>query len=244
MGYVMVRMCRLFPNAMINLFRKATIAQLPPEIKQDPHFKPSYFPFEQRVCFCPDGDYYQALRDGKSNIVTGIIEQITTDSIKLKDGQELHPDIIVTATGLKMQLAGGVKVAIDGEPFKMHEKFLWKNTMFQDMPNAAYTIGYVDASWTLGADATAQLFCRIITKMQKDGVSVIVPTIEKGCEPNEVPLLNLSSTYVTKAKNALPKAGDQPQWRGRSSYFWDIYQAWYGDIVTGVKYIRAPIVKN
>ena len=225
--YIITRFCRYLPNQGIALLRRMTIAQLPPEIKHDPHFKPSYIPFEQRVCFCPDGDYFQALRTGKGNVVTGVIDTMTNDTIKLKDGQELHPDIIITATGLKMQLCGGMKLSVDDEPFIVRNKFMWKNIMLQDLPNAVYIIGYVDASWTLGADAAAQLVCRMFKKIEKDGATVIVPKIEKGSEPKEIPLLRLTSTYVQKAMDVIPKAGDNSQWRGRSSYFYDIWQ--FGD---------------
>jgi cation diffusion facilitator CzcD-associated flavoprotein CzcO len=112
--------------------------------------------------------------------------------------------------------------------------------MFQDLPNAAYGIGYVDAAWTLGADSTAQTFCRIVKRMDKQGVAVVVPTIEKGKEPPEgPPLFNLTSTYVQRAKSAFPKTGKHPQWAGRTSYINDIWQAKFGDIVTGMKYIKA-----
>jgi len=236
--WLFINFCRYLPNMARGMLRSATIAQLPPSIKHDPHFKPSYNPFEQRVCFCPDGDFYASLRSGKSSVVTGHIDTMTADTIKLTNGQELHPDIIVTATGLKVQLAGGMKVNVDGVPFHVNEKFIWKNIMFQDLPNAAYVIGYVDASWTLGADATAQLVCRMLKKMDKEGVDVIVPRVEEGSKMKPLQYLNLSSTYVRKANDAMPKAGDHPQWAGRTSYFRDIWQAWFGDISTGLQYIR------
>jgi len=238
--WLLIQFCRFLPNQAQKLFRSLTEAQLPPSIKHDPHFKPSYNPFEQRVCFCPDGDFYKALRKGSASIVTGHIDAMTADTIKLKDGQELHPDIIVTATGLKIQLAGGMTLTLDGKPYIFSEKFMWKNCMFQDLPNAANILGYVDASWTLGADAAAQLLCRMFKTMDKKGTSVIVPRVEEGSTMKPMQLLRLSSTYVQKANEMLPKAGDQPQWRGRTSYFKDIWEAWFGDIKTGLEYIQGP----
>jgi hypothetical protein len=117
--------------------------------------------------------------------------------------------------------------------------------MFQDLPNAAYGIGYVDASWTLGADSAAQTFIRIVKRMDKQGVSSVVPTIEKGKEPAEgPPLFNLTSTYVERGKKAFPKTGKHPQWQGRSSYLNDIWQAKFGDIVTGMKYVKPSMIKS
>jgi len=238
---LIINFCYYLPSAAKRLLRAMTSAQLPPEIKHDPHFNPTYNPFEQRVCFCPNGDFYSALRSGKASVVTARISRVTADSIKLENGQELHPDIIVTATGLKMQVAGGMKISVDGEPIRIHEKFMWKNVMVQDVPNAAYVIGYVDQSWTLGADATAQLICRMLKKMEKEGSTVAVPRVDKSKKPmKQLQYLRLTSTYVLKAKDVLPMAGDQPQWRGRTTYFRDIWQAWFGDISTGLQYIHGP----
>ncbi|KAF2435403.1 FAD/NAD(P)-binding domain-containing protein [Tothia fuscella] len=240
--WMLVNFCKYFPTLAKKLFRSATIAQLPKEIAHDPHFKPSYNPFDQRVCFCPNGDFYRALRKGDASVVTGQILDMTADTIKLTDGQELRPDIIVTATGLKIQLAGGMRIFVDGKAFNISEKFMWKNVMLQDLPNAAYVIGYVDASWTLGADATAQLVCRMLAKMQKQGYTVAVPRVDESKKKmKQSQLLNLSSTYVKRANSVLPMAGDLPQWRGRTSYFRDIWQAWFGDISTGLQYIQAPM---
>ena len=239
--YLFMAFCRWLPALAIRMLHSVTSKQLPAEISADPHFKPSYNPFQQRMCFCPDGDFYASLRSGKAMIVTGVIDKVSSDSIRLTDGKELHPDIIVTATGLKIQLAGGIALTIDDKPFKFTEKFLWKNVMLQDLPNAVFVIGYVDASWTLGADATAQLICRMLKQMKIAGATVAVPRVSEDEEGRMkvMPVLKLSSTYIQKAKDVLPKAGDGAQWRARSTYFNDIYQAWYGDLKTGMEYIRA-----
>lgn len=238
--YLFINFCYWLPNMAKSMLQKATIHQLPKSISHNPHFLPRYDPFEQRMCFCPDGDFYRALRKGKGSIVTGTIDTITEKSIRLKDGQELNPDIIVTATGLKIRLAGGIKVTVDGKSHQMNEKYVWKNVMQQDLPNAFFVVGYVDASWTLGADATAQLVCRILSRMGKKGYSVATPRMDEATRGRltDKPLLRLSSTYVTTAKDTLPKVCDQPQWQGRSTYFRDIWEAWYGNVDRGVEYSK------
>jgi len=237
--WLMINFFHYFPKTAIKLIRSETKSQLPPTIQHDPHFQPSYNPFEQRMCFCPDGDFYQSLRNGTANVVTGQIADMTADTIKLTDGQELHPDIIVTATGLKVHVGGGIKVTVDGKSFHWADKFMWKNAMLQDLPNVFYVVGYVDYSWTLGADSTSQLACRMIQKMEKDQATVVVPRVDESKRMKELPLLRLSSTYVQRAKGVLPKAGDSPQWRPRVNYFWDILHAWYGDIASGLQYIKS-----
>lgn len=238
--FLIVNFCYYFPARAKKLFMAATKPQLPAHIAQDPHFTPSYNPFEQRVCFCPDADFYKALRAGKGSVETGIIDTITSDTIKLKSGKELHPDVIVTATGLKLRIAGGIKVNVDDKPYNVPDNFVWKGVMLENLPNCAFVIGYVDASWTLGADATAQMVCRILNQMKKEGVVEIVPrrTEEEKASMEEAPLLRLSSTYIKAARDILPKAANRGQWNARSYYFKDILMAWYGDIKSGTVWVR------
>ncbi|KAK5697508.1 hypothetical protein LTR97_007646 [Elasticomyces elasticus] len=224
MPFLLTRFAYNFPNAARKMFGKAIQAQLPPTVPRDPHFNPSYNPFEQRVCLCPDGDYYAALRSGKATVETGVVETITPNSIKLVSGKELHPDIIVTATGIKVRFAGGVKIKVDGKPINVAEKFIWKGVMLEDIPNTAYVMGYVDASWTLGADATAQMVCRILKQMEKENVKEVVPRRSEYEKEHmeEQPLIRLTSTYVKRAKDMTPKTGSTGQWRPRSYYYKDI----------------------
>ncbi|CAK4014336.1 FAD-containing monooxygenase [Lecanosticta acicola] len=229
-----------YPEKMKQFMYKVTQKQLPASIPRDPHFTPSYFPWEQRMCMCPDGDFFRSLRSGKSNVETGVIENITQDTIKLTDGKELHPDIIITATGLKLRFAGGMNVSVDGQAYAPSEKFVWKGVMLEDLPNAAFVVGYVDASWTLGADATAQTMTRMFNQMRKEGVVEVTPhrNEREKREMKETNLLRLNSTYVTKGKSVLPKGGDRGQWVPRSNYLRDIFMAWYGDIKTGTEWVR------
>lgn len=238
--FMLVNFCYYFPKAARKMVRGAIQPQLPKSMQMDPNFNPSYFPFEQRMCFCPDGDFYGSLRSGKGSIETGVIEMVTPNSIKLKSGKELNPDIIVTATGLRLQIAGGMKITVDGQPINPSEKFIWKGVMLEDVPNSMYVLGYVDASWTLGADATAQMGCRMLKQMQKEKAVEVVPrrSEKEKREMKEKPVLRLTSTYIKKASDVLPKAGDSGQWRPRSFYFKDMYMAWFGDLKTGAEWIR------
>jgi cation diffusion facilitator CzcD-associated flavoprotein CzcO len=235
--WMIINFCYYYPSLARRLLRFLTIPQLPPTISHDPHFQPAYNPLEQRLCLCPDGDFFSALRSGKCDIVTGKIETMTSDTIKLTNGDELHPDIIVTATGLKVQVGGGMKVYVDCKPFNFGEKFMWKTSMIQDLPNAAYSLGYVNASWTLGADATAKLVCRILKKMEREKSAVIVPRVDSTRKMQQLPLMNLSSTYIQKAQAVIPKASNHLQWNSRSTYFRDIWEARFGDVSSDVEYI-------
>jgi cation diffusion facilitator CzcD-associated flavoprotein CzcO len=234
--WVFRQYCRYFPMSAKSFFGMVTKSMLPKGVAYSPDFEPKYFPWEQRMCFCPDADFFRAMKKGKASVMTGVIQEVTKDTIKLTDGRELHPDMIITATGLQMQLAGGMKICVDGQEHLVAGKHIWKNVMFEGVPNAAYMIGYVDASWTLGCDSAIQLIIRIIKKMNKEGKSVIEPIVPEGSNMKKLQYLNLTSTYVAKSKDVMPVAGDQPQWKGRMSYFRDIWEAWYGDIKTGAMY--------
>lgn len=240
MPLIMTTYSAWYPEKMRKIMHKLTEKQLPSSVPRDPHFTPKYRPWEQRMCMCPDGDYYKAIRAGKSSIATDTIQTMTSNSILLTSGAELPADMIVTATGLKLAFAGKMAIKIDSEPYHVPSKFVWKGVMLEDLPNAAFVVGYVDASWTLGADATAQTITRQLNQMRKEGVVEVTPrrSVEERRKMKEKNLLRLNSTYVTKGESALPKAGDRGQWTPRSNYLRDIWMAWFGDIRSGTEWVR------
>ncbi|KAG9238016.1 monooxygenase flavin-binding family protein-like protein [Amylocarpus encephaloides] len=265
--FLIFSFCRSFPNAAKKIMQRQMKQSLPADVPIDPHFNPSYNPWEQRLCICPDGDFFDALQKQNTNIVTDTIQTVTESGIITASGQELDADIIVTATGLKMMFAGGAKLTVDKKPVALNEKLLWKNTMIQDVPNAAVVVGYTNASWTLGSDTAALLMCRILKRMRRLNLTSAAPTLgstftsphtnghtkgdpEGKTEINgqlqtidpqwhgmkTVSLLNLSSTYLEKAKGAIPKAGDRGPWRPRSNYFVDAWGAVFGNITRGLRF--------
>ncbi|KAL7622546.1 hypothetical protein AAE478_008053 [Parahypoxylon ruwenzoriense] len=233
-------LCLRFPNAARKMLQQKTLSELKEGESLDPNFNPEYNPFEQRVCMCPDGDFYKCLRDGKGCIKTGVIEAVTSNSIKLKSGEELHPDVIVTATGLKLGLGGGMSISVDGIPFHLNDNFAWKGVMFEGLPNLAFSFGYFDASWTLAVDTSARLACRLLCRMKKDGVGAIIPrrSEEDKRKMKELQFIPLTSTYVEKARSDLPKVGDRGPWGPRAPFLWEQLTVKFGDISTGLDYIR------
>ena len=77
-------------------------------------------------------------------------------------------------------------------------------------------------------------------QMKKEGVREVVPKLtgEDRKLIKEKPVLRLTSTYVTRSISQLPKAGDRGPWQPRSYYFQDILMAWYGDIKTGLEWVK------
>jgi cation diffusion facilitator CzcD-associated flavoprotein CzcO len=234
--FIFYQFCRAFPNAARKILKKRTEKDLPKSIPYDPNFKPKYNPWEQRLCVCPDGDFFKALAKGNADVVTDHIKTVTEHGITTKNGTTLDADIIVTATGLKIQLAGGARLSVDGKPINVGEKFMWKGMMLQDLPNTAFVIGYTNASWTLGADATAQHVTRLLKYIDSQGMTSATPRVGKGEKLSVNPVLNLSSTYIEKAKGLLPKAGDAGPWRPRNNYLTDHWVASHGNLTTGMHF--------
>lgn len=226
-------LCRTWPGLAKRIIKYATVKQLPPDIPWDPNFKPRYNPWEQRFCACVDGDFFAALRSGKGNVVTATIKTVTDKTIELNSGERLHPDVIVTATGLKLRFGGGIRFAVDGQPFKWSDKFAWRAAMLQGVPNMVFLTGYETASWTLGADVSARLFVRILQEMQKREATVAVPRPSRSMP--DKPMMSLNSTYLKTVRQVLPKAGTGV-WAAKTNYFADMSRAKWGSISTDLEY--------
>lgn len=235
-SYMFLYFCRLFPNAATKLLRKMTALQLPKNVPLDPHFKPPYKPWDQRLCLVPDGDFFKALRSGKASIATDNVETFTENGIKLKSGETLEADIVVTATGLSMVMVGGASLSIDGNPVKLNKTWLYKGQMLADIPNMGICLGYTNASWSLGSDLACRYFVRVINYMDANKYDVAVPRCKDG-ELHEAPLLNLKSGYVQRAAPFLPKAGDRAPWYMRTNWFYDWFKVKFGSVTDEMEYM-------
>lgn len=232
-SYLTTFFCRTWPSVAKAVFRHVTTRLLPPDIPYDPHFKPRYNPWDQRVCATVDGDFFAALRSGKADVVTDTIKTVTEKSIELESGQSLHPDAIVTATGLKLQFGGKIQFSIDGKSFKLADRYAWRAAMLQDTPNLVFLTGYETASWTLGADVSVKLFVRIMNRMHKTGAKEVVPRTDEAM--SEKGMMSLSSGYLKTMREELPKGGDGI-WSPKTNYFADMAGARWGSIAKDLEF--------
>ncbi len=196
------------------------------------HFTPRYNPWDQRLCLAPDGDLFAAIRAGTASVATGEIERFTPAGLRLADGTQIPADIIVTATGLKVELAGGVQLFTDGAPVRLGDTMAYKGVMFSGLPNFASIFGYTNASWTLKADLSAAFLCRLMNRMRRRGERVVVPRRDPGV--GERPFLDFTSGYVRRALPDLPKQGESGPWRLKQSYTADLLNLRFGRIDDGV----------
>jgi monooxygenase len=205
---------------------------LPPGFDVARHFTPRYNPWDQRMCLVPDGDLFASIKQGKASVVTDEIETFTDGGIRLKSGAQLPADIIVVATGLKLQPLGGIEFTVDGARVEIARAMTYKGAMLSGVPNMAYTFGYTNASWTLKADLTANYVCRLLRHMDSHGYAIAVARRDPAL--GEQPFLDFTSGYVVRSLEILPKQGAERPWKVYQNYILDALALRWGRIDDGV----------
>ena len=231
------KLSRRYPDRIRALLRKGVERQLPAGYAVDTHFKPRYDPWDQRLCVVPGGDLFRAIRHGQASIVTDTIETLTERGIRLTGGEELEADIVVTATGLSLLAFGGMELVVDGVPVHLPDTMAYKSLMLSDVPNFAYALGYTNQSWTLKADLTAEYVCRLLDHMERAGVAAAVPARDARVPP--VPLINLRSGYVQRARNQFPTQGASAPWKVHMDYARDLLMLRRGSVTGGMRFFGA-----
>lgn len=206
--------------------------QLGPDYDLDTHFTPRYNPWDQRLCIAPDGDLFTAIKLGKASVVTDEIEMFTETGIRLRSGQELAADVIVTATGLALKLMGGAQLVVDDVPVDLSGAMSYKGMMYSNIPNLASAFGYTNASWTLKCELTAQYVCRLLNYMDRRGYKQCTPRQPDPTITPE-PLLSFTSGYVQRAADTLPHQGSKKPWKLYQNYLLDLITLRFGAVNDG-----------
>jgi cation diffusion facilitator CzcD-associated flavoprotein CzcO len=208
------------PRLVKFLLKKGLMRSLPAGYDVDKHFTPTYDPWDQRLCGVLDNDLFDAIGDGTVEIVTDHIETFTEGGVKLKSGRQLTADLVVSATGLNLVFLGGLTVAIDGEDVDLSQTMPYKGTLLSEIPNLAFTFGYTNASWTLRVDLVSNYVTRLLNHMDRHGYAQCVPRL-RGTRPSDKPLVPLTSGYVLRALDRLPKQGPGDPWQFKTNYVSD-----------------------
>jgi len=208
------------PKLVRKLLLKSIEMQLKGKVDMK-HFTPSYNPWDQRLCVVPDGDLFKILRSGKASVETDQIEKFTEKGIQLKSGKHLDADIIISATGLEIQIVGGIQVTVDNKSLKTNEHMLYNGVMVSDVPNMAMVIGYVNASWTLKVDVVANYVCRLLNYMDQKGYDEVIAPTDHSAILEETVMGEMSSGYIARAADQLPKQGAKAPWRAADNYLAD-----------------------
>jgi monooxygenase len=231
------RLSRRKPAAVRAQILKLAQAEIGPDLDAAQYFNPRYEPWDQRMCFVPDGDLFVAMRAGRASIVNGEIETSTKTGLRLTSGQDIAADIIVTATGLKVRLIGAVAIEVDGAPVDIAGTMAYKGVMFGDVPNLVSVFGYTNASWTLKSDLIAEYVCRLLGHMDRRGYAICTPRAGDAAMA-EGPTLPLTSGYIERAKHLLPKQGTRKPWRMNQNYALDVMALRFGAIEDGALEFR------
>ncbi len=232
-GMYFFQLSRRKPERVKQLILGGVRVALGPDYDIDTHFTPRYNPWDQRLCLVPDGDLFNAIREKRASVVTSRIDGFSATGVRLQDGSEVAADIIVTATGLNLQVLGGVEVSVDGRIVDFARVLNYKGMMYSDVPNLASAFGYTNASWTLKCDLTCEYVCRLINYMDRRGYRQCMP---HNVDPTitELPSLNFSSGYVQRSVAKMPKQGSKRPWRLYQNYALDIVSLRFGKVDDGV----------
>jgi cation diffusion facilitator CzcD-associated flavoprotein CzcO len=220
------------PDLVRRFIRKLTVKALPPGFDVDTHFNPVYNPWDQRLCVVPDGDLFRSLSRGDASIVTDRITRFDATGVQLESGDHLDADVIVTATGLDLQVFGGATLSVDGRPVEVSEALTYKGMMLADVPNFAFTIGYTNASWTLKADLVSEFVVRVMKHMAATGKRIAVPVNDDPTLQRR-PLMDFAAGYVQRAMHRLPQAGSRKPWQLGMSYLHDVVALRHGPLEDG-----------
>jgi monooxygenase len=240
LGMVFFRMARNKPEQTKERIIGMVREKLGPDYDVATHFTPSYNPWDQRLCLVPDDDLFESIRSGAADVVTDHIERFTETGILLKSGKTLEADIIVTATGLNLEVLGGAEIVVDGKPVKFSETLSYKGMMYSDVPNLASSFGYTNASWTLKADLTCAYVCRLLNHMTRTGMRQATPVRKPGDEGDE-DWLDFSSGYVQRSVHLFPKQGAKAPWKQHQNYALDLMALRFGKVDDGAMVFTNPM---
>ncbi len=215
---------------------------LGPDYDVATHFTPRYNPWDQRLCLVPDADLFEAIKAGSASVVTDHIERFTETGLKLTSGKTLDADVVVTATGLRIQVVGGMQIVVDGADVDLAKALNYKGMMFSGVPNFASCFGYTNASWTLKADLTSEYVCRLLKHMKRHGYSECLAVRGEGIE--EEPWLAFSSGYIQRAAAVLPKQGATKPWKLYQNYALDLVTLKFGRVDDGTMQFSKPKVRT
>ena len=232
-GMYFFKMAREKPAAVKANILKMVREQLGPDYDVDRHFTPTYNPWDQRLCLVPDADMFVEIKAGRASVVTDHIETFTPTGIRLKSGEELEADVVVSATGLVLEVWNGMEIVVDGQRVDASTTLSYKGMMYEGVPNMASAFGYTNASWTLKCDLTCEYVCRVLNHLKATGKRQATPVNNDPTVTFE-PWLDFSSGYVQRAMAKFPKQGNKIPWKLNQNYAMDLMSLRYAKLDDGV----------
>lgn len=239
-GIYFYSLTRRRPEAAKRALLRLVRLQLGDDYDIDTHFVPTYNPWDQRLCLAPDGDFFEAIKAGKVSVATDHIETFTEKGIRLRSGNELAADIIVTATGLVMKIMSGVQLVVDDVPVDLAKALIYKGTMYRDIPNLASAFGYINASWTLKCELIAQHVCRLLNYMDRHAYTQCTPRQLDLSVMDEEPMMGLTSGYMQRAHDTMPRQSSRKPWKMHQNYLRDLLSLRFSTVNDGALEFTRP----
>ncbi len=213
------QMAQKKPKKMGDFLLKKIRKELGPDYDVGTHFTPNYNPWDQRLCLVPNADLFKAMKAGKAAVVTDHIDRFTADGIRLKSGEDLAADLIVTATGLNVVVGGQAIISVDGREKSLADSFGYYGLMFSEIPNMVSIFGYTNASWTMRADLISRFGCRLMNHMDMSGLDTVTPHAPDDLVARQ--FIDFEAGYIKRVADKLPKQGDRDPWQNRQDYKFD-----------------------
>lgn len=243
MGMWFYNLTRKKPDRVKAQILKMVREQLPAGYDVETHFTPSYNPWDQRLCLVPDSDLFEAIKQGSASVVTDHIETFVADGIRLKSGEVLKADVIVSATGLNLKVLNGVALSVDGRAVDPAQTLSYKGMMYEGVPNLASSFGYTNASWTLKCDLTCEYVTRLLNHMKATGTRQVTP-VNTDPDIERLPWLDFSSGYVQRAMAKFPKQGSKAPWKLHQNYALDLMNLRFAKLEDGVLRFSNPVARR
>jgi len=232
-GMYFYRICKRDPQRAKTMLLAGLRNELGADYDIAAHFTPRYNPWDQRLCLAPNGDFFRSIRSKKTTIVTDEIATFTETGLRLRSGRELEADLVITATGLNLEVLGGAELEVDGKRVDPAATLSYKGALYSDIPNLAAVLGYTNASWTLKADLICGFVCRLLNHMERHGYRQCTPRIRTpGIE--RLPPVDFSSGYFQRSMDKLPRQGSRRPWRINQNYVLDLLALRFARLEDGV----------
>jgi cation diffusion facilitator CzcD-associated flavoprotein CzcO len=238
-GMYFYRLCKRNPARAKAMILEGVRSELGPGYDIGTHFNPRYNVWDQRLCLAPNGDFFRSIKAGRTTLVTDTIDTFTENGLRLRSGRELEADLVVTATGLDLQVMGGAELDIDGRPADPATTLSYKGALYSDIPNLASVFGYTNASWTLKADLICGYVCRLLNHMEKRGYRRCTPRITDPAIERRPPV-DFTSGYFQRSMDKLPRQGSREPWLIHQNYLLDIMALRFGRLEDGVLEFTSP----
>ena len=232
-GMYFFRICKRNPERAKRMILEGVRAELGPGLRCRRAFHPPLQSMGSAALPGAQRRFLSAIKEGRVAAVTDEIETFTETGLKLRSGRELAADLVVTATGLNLQVLGGAELEIDGQPADAATTISYKGVLYSDIPNLASVFGYTNASWTLKADLICGYVCRLLNYMRKHGYTQCTP---RNADPTmeRRPPVDFSSGYFQRSMDKLPRQGTRDPWRIHQNYLRDVFALRFAPLNDGV----------